>query len=329
MPHTLQQLADRIGARLIGYGNIEVRKVASIHQAKDGDLVFAQTEKQLSEAMASAATAVIAGEFASGQDARKPLLVAKNPRLAFALAGAMLHPPKAAAAGIHASAVVHPSAKIAASATVEACAVIEADAVIGERTRIGSGCWIGEGVRIGDDCDLHPRVVVYSGTELGRHVVVKAGAVLGSEGFGFVRDETRGTYHKFPQIGRLIIGDNVEIGANTTIDRGALESTMIGSGTKLDNLVHIGHNCEIGSNVVMAAFTGIAGSARIGDGVITAGQAGVSDHVDVPAGVIVGAQCGVTSSLHAPGVYMGVPARPLRQYLRELVVMARLANKSK
>ena len=139
MPHTLQQLADRTGTRLVGYGNIEVRKVASINQARDGDLVFAQTEKQLSEAMASAATAVISGEFASDKNARKPLLIAKNPRLAFALAGALLHPPKATAAGIHASAVVAPSAKIAASATVEACAVIEAGAVIGERTRIGSG----------------------------------------------------------------------------------------------------------------------------------------------------------------------------------------------
>lgn len=329
MAQTLQQLAEFTAARLLGDGSIQIHKVASIAQAMDGDLVFAQSEKQLAEAMASAASAVVAGEFGVASVARKPMLIAANPRLAFARAGALLHPPRRHPAGIHASAVVHASARVAASASVEAYAVIEAGVMIGERAHIGAGCSIGEGAYIGDDCDLHARVVLYPRVTLGKRVVVKAGAVLGSEGFGFVRDDAHGRYQKFPQIGQLVIGDDVEIGANSTVDRGALERTVLGSGTKLDNLVHIGHNCDIGANVVMAAQTGISGSVTVGEGVVMAGQSGIGDHVNVPAEAVIGAHCGVTSSLRKPGVYMGTPARPLRQYLKEQVALARLAGKHK
>jgi UDP-3-O-[3-hydroxymyristoyl] glucosamine N-acyltransferase len=329
MPHTLQAIADFTDSRLVGDPNTQIAKVASLAQAQPGALVFVQEQKALAKALASAAGAVIAGEFATSAGATKPMLIAQNPRLAFARAGELLHPHQAYAPGVHPTAVVHPSAKVAATAAIDAYAVIEAGAVIGERSRIGAGCCIGEGVIVGDDCDIYPRVVIYAGTTLGRRVMVHAGAVLGSDGFGYVRDETYGRYHKFPQIGELVIGDYVEIGANTTIDRGALDKTVIGSGTKLDNLVHIGHNDIIGSNVVIAAQTGVSGSSEIGDGCIVGGQVGIGDHVKIEAGTILGSQGGVLPNkvLRGKGVvHWGTPARPLPQYLKELAVLARLAR---
>src|SRR5271157_2267365 len=226
MPQTLQALAEFTATRLIGDGNVEIVRVASIRSAQPGDLIFVQEEKHLEAALSSAASAVIAAEFAVSSAGRKPLLIADHPRLAFARAGALLHPPKTYPPGIHETAVIHPSAQLAATASIDAYAVIEANAVIGERARIGAGCNIGDGVVIGDDCDLYPRVVVYPGTTLGRRVVVHAGAVLGSDGFGFVRDEVHGRYQKFPQVGELVVGNYAEIGANCTIDRGALEKTV-------------------------------------------------------------------------------------------------------
>ncbi len=330
MPQTLQALAEFIAARLIGDGSIVVTKVASIAQAQPGDLVFAQEEKDLAQALASPASAVIAGEFAAASIASKPLLIAAQPRLAFASAGALLHPPKTYPAGIHPTAVVDPSAKLAPTATVDAHAVIEANAIIGERAHIGAGCSIGEGVVIGDDCDLYPRVVIYAGTMLGCRVIVHAGAVLGSDGFGFVRDEIYGRYQKFPQIGELVIGDYVEIGANCTIDRGALDKTIIGPGTKLDNLVHIGHNDIVGANVVIAAQTGVSGSSEIGDGCIIGGQVGIGDHVTVEAGTMLGGQSGVLPHKNFRGkgvLFFGTPARPVREYFKELAMLSRLTRK--
>ncbi len=330
MPQTLQSLAEFTATRLIGDGGIEITRVASIGQAQPGDLVFVQDEKHLEQALASAASAVIAGEFAASSSGRKPLLIAANPRLAFARAAALLHPPRTYPPGIHETAVVHSSAKLALTVSVDAHAVIEANAVIGQRTHIGAGTYVGEGVVIGNDCDLYPRVVIYPGTTLGRRVVVHAGAVLGSDGFGFVRDEVYGPYQKFPQVGELIVGDYVEIGANCTIDRGALEKTVIGAGTKLDNLVHIGHNTSVGANVVIAAQTGVSGSTRIGDDAVVGGQVGLGDHATIEPGVILGSGSGVLSHKIVRGkgvVFWGRPARPLREYLRGLAVLARLARK--
>jgi UDP-3-O-[3-hydroxymyristoyl] glucosamine N-acyltransferase len=330
MPQTLESLAEFTATRLMGDGSIEIARVASIGQAQPGDLVFVQDEKHLEHALASAASAVIAGEFAASSSRRKPLLIAAHPRLAFARAAALLHPPKVYPPGIHETAVIHYSARLATPVTIDPYAVVEANAVIGQRAHIGAGCYIGEGVAIGDDCDLYPRVVIYPGTTLGRRVVVHAGAVLGSDGFGFVRDEVHGRYQKFPQIGELVIGDYVEIGANCTVDRGALEKTIIGPGTKLDNLVHIGHNTSVGANVVIAAQTGVSGSTKIGDDAVVGGQVGLGDHATVEPGVILGSGSGVLSHKTVRGkgvVFWGRPARPLREYLRGLAVLARLARK--
>jgi len=331
MPQTLQTLAEFTATRLIGDGSIEVAGVASIAQARPGDLTFVQEAQHLAQAMASEASVVIAGEFAVSCAGRKPLLIAAHPRLAFARAAALLHPRKTYPPGIHKTAVINALAKLALTASIDAYAVIEANAVVGQRAHLGAGCFVGEGVVIGDDCDIYPRVVIYPGTTLGRRVVVHAGAVLGSDGFGFVRDEVHGRYQKFPQIGELVIGDYVEIGANSTIDRGALEKTVIGVGTKLDNLVHIGHNSSVGNNVVIAAQTGVSGSTKIGDDAVIGGQVGLGDHAIIEAGVILGSGSGVLSHKTVRGkgvVFWGRPARPLPEYLKGLAVLARLARKS-
>jgi UDP-3-O-[3-hydroxymyristoyl] glucosamine N-acyltransferase len=202
---------------------------------------------------------------------------------------------------------------------------------VGNGTRLGAGSRIGANVRIGENCNLAPNVTIYPGVRLGNRVIVHAGAVLGSDGFGYARNPETGKYVKFPQIGKLEIEDDVEIGANSTVDRGALDLTRIGRGSKIDNLVHVGHNVRIGEDVVIAAQTGLSGSAIIEDAVVIAGQVGIADHVRVESGAILGAQCGVPTRKVIRGkgiVFWGTPARPIREYLKELAVLARLAKKS-
>jgi len=331
MPQTLQALAEFTASRLIGDGKTEIAEVASIAHAQPGDLVFVESESNLDNAMNCHASAVIVGEFAAEITTRKPLLISARPRLAFATAATLLYPARQHVPTVHASAVIDSSAKVAPTAGIGAHAVIEANAVIGERCYISAGCYIGEGVVIGDDCNIYPRVVIYPGTTIGRRVIVHAGAVLGSDGFGFVRDEKFGRYVKFPQVGRLVIGDYVEIGANCTIDRGALDETVIGPGTKLDNLVHVGHNCSVGANVVIAAQTGISGSSSVGDDCVLGGQVGIGDHAAIEPGAILGGQSGVLPNKTIRGkgvVFWGTPVKPVRQYLKELAVLSRLTRKS-
>lgn len=330
MKRSLQFLADAIGAELVGAPEREVSGVASVQSASSQDLVFAEDAQTLALALQSLAAAVITGNFAARDDKRKPLLVARQPKLAFARAAALIHPATRLAPGVHPAAVVHPSATLGAGVHVGAHSVIDENAVIGENTQIGAGCVIGAGVTIGADCDIKPNVTVYPGTRLGRRVIVHAGAVLGSDGFGYVRDESTGEHEKFPQIGRLDIADDVEIGANASIDRGALDATVIGRGVKIDNMVHVGHNVRIGDRVVIAAQTGISGSVVIENDVLIGGQVGLADHVRIEEGAMLGSQCGVPTSKVIRGkgvVFWGTPARPIKQYLKELAVLARLAKK--
>ena len=224
--------------------------------------------------------------------------------------------------------------KIGKRVAIGTSAVIGDDAVIGDGTRIEAGAIIGDGVVIGEECRIYPRVVIYPGTTLGNRVVVHAGGVLGADGFGYVRDAKTGAYTQFPQHGTLVIEDDVEIGANSTIDRGALKETRIRRGTKIDNLVHVGHNCDIGEDVILVMGTGISGSCTVGNGAVLAGQVGVGDHATIGPGVILGGQAGVLSGKTVtneglkPGtVLWGTPARPLKQVLRELAVLARLARR--
>ena len=209
-------------------------------------------------------------------------------------------------------------------------AVIGQQVEIGDRTWIGPGAVIGSNTSIGSDCEFYPNVTIYSGTKLGERVIVHAGAVLGSDGFGYVRDRATGHYEKFPQAGRLEIGDDVEIGANSTVDRGALDATRIGRGAKIDNLVHIGHNCQIGEDVVIAAQTGLSGSIVIEKDVILGGQVGIGEHARIEEGVMLGGQGGVLPNkvLRGKGVaFWGTPARPVREYLKQLAALARLTRK--
>jgi UDP-3-O-[3-hydroxymyristoyl] glucosamine N-acyltransferase len=213
---------------------------------------------------------------------------------------------------------------------VEQRAVIGERAQIGENTRIGAGCAISAGVKIGTHGEIYPNVTMYPGTTLGNRVIVHAGAVLGCDGFGYVRDGKTGHYEKFPQVGRLVIEDDVEIGANATIDRGALDETRIRRGTKIDNLVHVGHNCQIGEDVIIAAQTGLSGSIIIENDVVLGGQVGIGEHARVEEGVMLGGQGGVLPNkvLRGKGVaFWGTPAQPLRQYLKQLATLARLAKK--
>ena len=329
MSKTLAELAKQTGARVVGDPNVRVESVASVHSAGARDLIFVEDDVLFTAALDSRAGAVIAGEFAGVSLAAKPLLIHKQPRLAFARAAALLRQPVDLTGGVHSMADVHPSAKLGKMVRIDARAVVEADAVIGAGSQIGAFTVVGEGAQLGSDCGIGPHVTIYPGTKLGSRVVVQAGTVLGSMGFGYVRDEATGKYEQFPQLGRLEIADDVEIGANCTIDRGALDATVIERGVKIDNLVHVGHNVRIGENVVIAAQTGVSGSSVIERDVIVGGQVGIADHVTIETGAILGAQTGVPSKKIVRGkgvIFWGTPARPIKQYLRELAVMARLAK---
>jgi len=331
MKRALQEIAEALEIRVQGDGSVQVSGVASIASASPQDLVFVEEEKYLSRALQSGAGAVIAGEFAAGASG-KPLLICRHPKLAFARAARFLQDGKPKEGGVHASAVVHASARIGAGVVVEARAVIAEGADIGDGARIGAGCAIGRGVKIGRECEIYPNVTIYPGTTLHERVIVHAGAVLGSDGFGYVRDTKSGRYEKFPQVGRLVIEDDVEIGANATIDRGALDETRIGRGTKIDNLVHIGHNCRLAENVVIAAQTGLSGSIVIEKDVVLGGQVGIGEHARVEEGVMLGGQGGVLPHkvLRGKGVaFWGTPAQPVREYLKQLAALARLSKKEK
>lgn len=328
---SLAQIATSVGGRVIGDDTLEVTGVASIESAQPGDLVFVDDEKHLAAALHCGASAVIAGEFAASNSSSGPLLITNHPKLAFARAARLLGgdlDPEAGA--VHATAVIHSTAVIGREVRVGARAVVGAQVQIGQGTRIGAGCALGEGVRVGRDCKIYPNVTVYPGTALGDRVIVHAGAVLGSDGFGYVRDPKTGRHEKFPQVGRLVIEEDVEIGANTTIDRGALDETRIRQGAKIDNLVHIGHNCQIGEDVVIAAQTGLSGSIVIENGAVLGGQVGVGEHARIGEGVMIGGQGGVLPNkiLRGKGVvFWGTPAQPLRAYLKQLATLARLSKK--
>ncbi len=309
---TVESIAEAVGAVLDDSASDAARgqviaRVSGLSRATSDALIFIESDALLASALATeAAAALVPLSVAPGEHA-KPLLRVRQPKLAFAHAARLL--------ADHTVAQIHPTA-------------IVGEAAIGEETAIGAGCVLADDVSIGTGCTLHPRVTIYGGVTIGDRVVVHAGAVLGADGFGYVRDAQTGEYLQFPQQGTLVIEDDVEIGANTTIDRGALEETRIGRGTKIDNLVHVGHNVRIGRNVVIAAQTGISGSTVIGDSAVIGGHVGMGDHATVGEGVIVGSGAGILphKKLKGPGqMFWGVPAKPLKTHLRELATLAKLA----
>jgi UDP-3-O-[3-hydroxymyristoyl] glucosamine N-acyltransferase len=336
---TLGELIEQIGGTLAkGRPETPITGVNGCERVTTTELLFAEDQAAAAEALASPAGAVVlkAGlveSYAANPDIA--VIESDQPRLWFARAARLLKP-ELPCERIHPTAVIGENSALGGWVTVGAHAVIGKDVVVGEWTRIEAGAVIGEGVRILAHCRIYPRVVIYPDTFIGNRVVVHAGAVLGADGFGYVRDRAAGAYTQFPQQGGLVIEDDVEIGANSTIDRGALKATRIGRGTKIDNLVHVGHNCEIGEDVILVTGTGISGSSTVGNGAVLAGQVGIGDHAHVGPGVILGGQAGVLSGktvtneafgLKPGSVLWGTPARPLAQVLREIAVVARLAKR--
>jgi UDP-3-O-[3-hydroxymyristoyl] glucosamine N-acyltransferase len=320
MKKTAGELAGFLDGRLMGASSTLVERVASLEAAGPGDLSYA--EGRLAEGVNECRAACVL--VAEGEFPGRTVIYVENPKAAFARAAAWLSPLERPPEGIHPSAVIAPGARIGAGVSVGAHTVIEAGAVVGRDSMIASGCHIGSGCRIGSGCALHPRVVLYAGVGIGDRVVLHAGVVVGSDGFGYVRDG--GAYIKFPQIGGVTIEDDVEVGANSTIDRGSLGSTVIGQGTKLDNLCHVAHNVRIGNRTVIAAQTGISGSVTIGDDVVIAGQVGIADHVRIDSGSVIGAQCGIPTGkrIRAGEVFWGTPARPLKDVKLQQAYLSRL-----
>src|ERR1039457_7207732 len=344
MKQTLRALAEKLGCRLLGDSSITVTRVSSLQSATSESLVFVDDPRHLETALISPAAAVIAGDFAASATS-KPILISPHPRLTFARAAKLLRDADHNRA-IHPSAIVPASAQIGRNVAIGPRAILGEHVQVGDETTIGAGSVIGgnagedegeavtrgDAIKIGSHCRLDPNVTIYPGTTLGDRVIVQAGAVLGSAGLGYVRDSQTGRYEQFPQVGRLVIEDDVEIGANSTVDRGALDETRIGRGTKIDNLVHVGHNVQIGQDVVIAAQAGLSGSAVVEDNVIIGGQVGIADHVRIEEGAILGAQSGIPTKKVIRGkgvVFWGTPARPIREYLKELAFLSRSAKKER
>src|ERR1043166_1446338 len=312
-PKSVAELAALVAGRVIGNGSTTVQGVASLDLAAAGEIAYLEDGKFSAAARTSKASCLIVSEALILDD--RCQIVAKNPKLAFALVAEVLHPPKQRAPQVHPSAVIADDAKLGRDVFIGAFVCIGEGTIVGDRTQIRAGAKIGDGVTVGDDCVIHPNVFVEDSVTVGNRVILHAGVVIGADGFGYVRDEM--SYHKFPQIGTVVIEDDVELGANTTVDRGALGRTRIGKGTKLDNMVHVGHNCDIGERVVIAAQTGISGSVTIEDDCVIGGQVGFGDHIRVLSGAVIGSKAGILpGKIVRPGVWWGIPIQPLDEYKR-------------
>jgi UDP-3-O-[3-hydroxymyristoyl] glucosamine N-acyltransferase len=323
---TLQELTSRLGCRLEGDGRLEVVRVAGLEQAGPGDLTFLANPKYAAALPTTKATAVIVADGVAG--APCAVLRAPNPYLAFARAAQALLPDTRPAPGVDPLATVAPDATLGDGVAVGAFAVVGAGARIGARTILHPHVVIGPGAEIGPDCRLHAHVSIRERCRLGARVVVQDGAVVGSDGFGFAQHDD-GTHEKIPQTAIVVIEDDVEIGANSTVDRPAVGETRIGPGTKIDNLVQIAHGVALGRNVLIAAQVGIAGSTVIEDSVMLGGQVGVAGHITLGKGSIASAQSGVTNSL-APGAFVtGYPAVPNREWRKASVLFRRLPELKK
>ena len=313
----LQELAERIGAELRGDGGLCVRQVQTLERADGASLCFFQDRKYSTELSVTRAAAVILAEK-DMQLCPVAALVSPNPYLTYARAARLLHPKSAVTGGRHPSAVVADSARVDSSAWIGATAVVEEDAEIGPRVFIGPGSVVASECRIGEDSRLVARVTLCEGTRVGKRVLIQPGAVIGREGFGFARDGKR--WVRIPQLGRVRLGDDVEIGANTTVDRGSLDDTWIADGAKLDNLIQIGHNCCIGENTAMAACSGVSGSTKIGRNCTIGGAVGMAGHLMIGDNVHFTGMAMVTRSFPDPGLYSsGIPAMPSAEWRRNAV----------
>jgi UDP-3-O-[3-hydroxymyristoyl] glucosamine N-acyltransferase len=317
-----RELAEAIGARLEGDGAAEISGVAAPERAGTRDLIYVESAKHAQRASASAAACAIAAEGITL--AGKTVLRSGQPKVAFSKVAELLLGRAPIASGVHPTAIVAPLARVAPGASIGPYAVIGEDAHIGAGTQVGAHSVIGAGCWIGENCRIHPRVTLYGGARLGNRVEIHSGAVIGADGFGYAFGE--GKYWKFPQAGIVEIGDDVEIGANSTIDRGSLDDTRVAEGVKLDNLVHVGHNCQIGAHTVIAAQTGISGSSVLGSHVVVGGQVGIADHCTLEDGAIAGGQAGIPTgkTIRRGQTVWGTPAREIGKFKETYVWYARL-----
>lgn len=317
----VQELAEIVGGRVVGDPGTRIERIADLIDADQSEIAYVESDKLVAAAAGSRASCLIVKD--ADVFPHRTVIEVSNPKLAFSLIGAALHPAKRREPEIHATAVIAESADIALTAYVGPNVYVGEHARVGPYTRLEAGVVLGEYVSVGDDCVLHPKVVLYDNVSIGNRVILHAGVCLGADGFGYVRHELG--YQKFPQIGTVVIEDDVEIGAYTCVDRAALGRTRIGRGTKLDNMVHVGHNCDIGERVVIAAQTGISGSVVIEDDAVIGGQVGFGDHTRVLSGAVIGSKAGILpGKIVRPGVWWGIPVQPLDDYKRMNAHMNRL-----
>ena len=317
---TAQEIAEFVGGTLRGDAQQEIHGVGSLDHAGPGMLAYAESA-YVDRVPATGASCVLAPP---GDYPDRTVILVDNPRLAFARAAQWLAPAESPLDGVHPEALIHEGAVVAPDAAVGAWSLIEHGAHVGARTVVYPGCYLGAGSRIGDDCVVFPHVVIYPGVTVGDRSIIHAGVVLGADGFGFVSDGAR--HVKVPQVGSVEIGSDVEIGANSCVDRAALDETAIGDGVKIDNLCQIGHNVRVGAHAVISAQTGVAGSTRIGGRSTIGGQVGIGDHCRIDEGAIVGSGGGIPSRKRVPGgvVYWGTPARPLSDVKLQQAHLSRL-----
>ncbi|MBV8726039.1 MAG: UDP-3-O-(3-hydroxymyristoyl)glucosamine N-acyltransferase [Candidatus Eremiobacteraeota bacterium] len=319
---TLDELAGLVHGRVIGDGSIRIERIATVEDAVSGALTFATSESFLTAAMSSPAAAILVPEELASADVSKPLLVVADARLGLARLLTQIMPPRPRGPFRHASAVIESDEGIAADVYVGALAYIGNDVRIGAGTVIGPHAFVGDGVTIGENAWVHSRAAVLRACRIGNGVVLHAGCVIGSDGFGWAFVD--GEAQRIPQIGNVELEDGVEIGANTCIDRAQIGSTRIGAGTKIDNLVQVGHNCRIGKHCVIAALTGLAGSTIIGDCVRVAGQVGFRGHLRIGSRVTIAGGSGVWNDVDDDATISGNPARHHRDELRQKVMLRKL-----
>jgi len=317
----LRDLAQKLSCQLEGEGDLEIRGVSGICEAKEGELTFVAHPRYLKHLDQTEASAIILSH--ADPPSPKPSLRTDNPYLAFAKAIEVLHPRPRPSAGIHPTAVLEEGVRVGEGVSIGAFTFVGRDAKIGDRSVLFPQVFVGQGSHIGAECLLYPQVAVREGVWIGDRVIIHSGAVLGSDGFGYAKDPM-GRYHKIPQIGGIFIEDEVEIGANVSIDRATLGHTRIARGTKIDNLVQIAHNVEIGQDSIVIAQVGIAGSTKIGSRVTLAGQVGIIGHIEIGDDCIVGSQSGVGESLKPGSVVTGSPAVPHGLFRRMAVALPRV-----
>lgn len=325
MKKKLKELAEWVGGTTVGDEEVEISGAAAIEEAKDGEITFIANPKFLPKLDETHASAVIVSTEVI--QAKKPLLCVSNPYLAFAKVLSLFSYKPYQSRGIDPNAWVSPSARLGQDLTLYPYVYIGDRCEIGDRVTLYPGVFVGEDSSIGEESILYPNVSIYPKTVIGKRVILHSGVVVGSDGFGYIKDGTKNI--KIPQVGSVEIEDDVEIGANTTIDRAALGKTMIRKGVKIDNLVQVAHNVVIGEDSIIVAQVGISGSTKIGKNVTLAGQVGVVDHIEIGDNVMVGAQSGVTHDLPANQGYIGSPALPHREFLRAITVFPKLPEVKK